>query len=247
MSDDGIRTIATGNYADAIFSSDGSRLYAVSGNTVSVVDVASGAVLHQYTVGNTLGAIDVSPGGDRLVVTERYPGENGTVYTIDLTTGAVGSFTTLIGYGAFHDISFLADGTALVSQQAIGNRPDPLRLLNFSSGQFTTLAAPGPMGMATLTASADSSHVLLQPFGASAAYLYVSGVGFVAQAVRPIGDPYAGAGLPAGIIGVQATSLDGNLHVQGQTLNVYDGSLNLVASLSTSFPYLSSAQGLAFS
>jgi len=247
--DGSVRTIASGNFADAIFSSDGSRLFAVSGNTVSVIDVASGSVLSQYTVGNTLGGIDVSPDGLRLAVVERYPGLSGDskLYTINLGTGAITTYSVPGTSGPFFDVSFLQDGTVLVSQQSIGNGSTPLRLLDFSTGQFSIVPAPANMGMATLTASADSSHVLLEPFGGQAAYLYVAGVGFVAQAVPPPYDPYAGAALPGGTVGAQATSLDGSLYVQGQTLNVYDNSLNLLASLTTDFPYLSGAQGLAFS
>jgi Ca2+-binding RTX toxin-like protein len=116
--------------------------------------------------------------------------------------------------------------------------------LDFSSGQFTTASAN--MGLATLTASADHSHVLVETFGL-ASYLYVSGTGFVAQSVPPPSDPYAGAALPPGGSGIQAVSRDGSLYVQGQTLNVYDSSLHLLTSLTASYPYLGSAQGLAFS
>lgn len=43
-----IRTLASGAYVDAAFSSDGSRLYAVSGNTISVINVATGATITTY-------------------------------------------------------------------------------------------------------------------------------------------------------------------------------------------------------
>lgn len=247
----GLSNVVTGTYVDAVFSADGTRLYAVSGNTVSVIDVTTGAVLVQYSVGHTLGALDLSPDGQHLAVVERSPGidAGSTIYGIDLTSGTVTAYNVPAssGSGTFFDVSFLADGTALISQQGFGGSM-PLRILNLSTGQFTLPATPGDVSRATLTASADHSHVFVEPFGAAGtAYVYVSGVGFVAQTTNPSYDPYAGAGLAQPLSGIQAISPNGSLYVQGQTLNVYDSALHLVTSLSKAFPFLSSAQGLAFS
>src|ERR1043166_9501428 len=118
MSGTGMRMIA-GNYVDAIFSSDGTQLFTVSGNTVSVYDVATGAALRRYTLGHTLGGIDLSPDGQHLAVVERYSGLPPTVYEINLATHTTASFTTTLDYREFFDVSFLPDGTALVSQQGL--------------------------------------------------------------------------------------------------------------------------------
>ncbi len=61
--DGAIQTLATGAYTDAKFSGDGAKLYAISGNKVSVIDPATGNILTQYTVGTALGAFDLSADG----------------------------------------------------------------------------------------------------------------------------------------------------------------------------------------
>ena len=108
VSDTAARVIASGSIADAIFSSDGSRMFTVSGSTVSIIDVASGTVLAQYNVGSSLGAIDVSPDGLRLVVVERYPNiaNESRLYEINLSTGAITTHTVSGTSGPFFDVSF---------------------------------------------------------------------------------------------------------------------------------------------
>ena len=252
--DGAIRAIASGTFVDAKFSSDGTKLYAVSGNQVSVIDVATGSVVAQYTVGTQLGAFDLSVDGHYLAIVEAHAGSSATLYRIDLTNGAVSSFATSLGQsqGSFYDVAFLADGTALVSQQLIGSGSNPLRVLDFGTGLFSIpggfMSPASNLGTATLTTSADHSHVLLEPYSVQqTSYVYVSGTGIVAGAIG-IADPYAGAALPSAGSGVQATSPSGDLHVQGVSLNVYDGSLNLLRTLaSPNSPYLSDPDGLSFS
>lgn len=65
-----VRTVLTGSFADALFSPDGTRLYAVAGNTISVVDVVSGSTLTTYTLGTSLGGADISPNGSALLVAD---------------------------------------------------------------------------------------------------------------------------------------------------------------------------------
>lgn len=242
--DGAIATIATGTFVDAIFSADSSRLYATSGNTLSVIDVATGAVLTQYTVGTKLGAIDVSVDGRYLAVVEQQAGTGiGTVYRIDLTTGEVTSYSTSLS-GSFFDVSFLADGTVLLSQSGSGSTP--LRVLDFSTGSFTAVGTTS-FPSATLTASADANEVSVQPPGyTQPSYVYTTGAGITAQAVS-VADPYAGASLPPPGEGVSAISPTGDLIIQAVSLNVYDGALNFQFSLRTMHPYLGGADGMAFS
>ena len=203
-------------------------------------------MLSQYTAGTNLGGLSVSPDGTHLAVVERYPGSSGsTFFEINLGDGAITPHSVAGTSGPFYDISYLANGTVLISQQSTGNGAAPVRIYDFATGQFTAISAPGDAAMAILTASADYSHVLLEPYSGAGTYIYMSGVGFVAQVLQPPFDPYAGAGLPQqGGLRAQAISPDGTLYVRGS--DVFDASLNLVASLATSFPY-ADGRGATFS
>src|SRR5438093_8761406 len=92
-----ISTLAEGQFADAKFSSDGSLLYAVSGNSIDVIDVASGAVLTQFAVGTELGGFDLSQDGRFLAVVEtQTDGSTGTIYRVDLTNGNISTYSISI-------------------------------------------------------------------------------------------------------------------------------------------------------
>lgn len=183
-----------------------------------------------------------------MLVVERSPA-SGTevVYQLRLNTGAVTTFTTTPTAGSngpFFDVSFLADGRALLSQETIGPNV-PLVVLNTLTGSFsTTTQTIGTR--ATLTASASQETVLVQPIASTyPLYLYSVAGGVVAQ-VNGIADPFAGAALPPPSRGIQAISPAGTLIAQGLTQNIYNGSLTAQLSLNTDYSYLS-AQSLAFS
>jgi DNA-binding beta-propeller fold protein YncE len=150
-----ISTIAVGSFADATFSSDGSKLYTVSGNTVSVINLATGTNAAQYTFGNQLGALDVSLDGKYLAVVDEQPGNNGNLYRIDLTSGVVTGYT-LAGAAALSDVVFLADGSVAVSQQAWG----PLDVVNLQTGD--SFVALYMEANATISVSADATCVVAQ-------------------------------------------------------------------------------------
>ena len=247
-----ITTLATGTFADAKFSTDGTKLYAVSGNTVSVIDTATGTVISHYSMGTQLGAFDVTADGHYLAVVESYPTGTDTLYRIDLTTGTSSSYSITGANGPFYDVAFLSDGTALVTERPIGSGAAPLRVLDFTTGNFTVSSdftwPYSNIGTATLTTSADHSHVLIEPYDYQLdSYVYVAGTGIVAHAMSGTSDPTAGAALPPTGNGVEATSPAGDFYIQGMTLDVYDSALHLVTSLATAYPYLTGAQGLAFS
>jgi len=245
QSEGAIRTIGADSYVDAMFSADGTRLYAVAGpfsNEVSVLDVATGGLLLSYTVGSALKAIDLSPDERYLAVVERY---TGIIHRIDLTTATTTSYSTLMAPNGFHDVVFLSDGTVLLSQNA-GN----LLSLDFASSNFR-VAAEGDFRAATLIESADNSRVLVQPTGYDwPTYVYEVGEGITASAIAhpephdPTSIQYEPSRTWAQGFGVGAISPAGNLIVEGMSLNVYDTHLNLLVSLSERFPYLGYAQAV---
>ena len=229
-------------YDDVIFSSDSSRLYAVSGNSVYVIEISTGAQIARYTFGTSLGAIDLSPDGRYLaVIEEQPPGGAGTLYRLDLASGSVATIS-VAGATTLGDVAFLFDGNLVVSQLASG----PLHVLRAQYGDsYQTMY--GMPANATITVSADASYVLVQGHSIQLplhGFDYRAGSGYLFYG-RP--DPYAGASAPNPDTAVGAVSPDGSLIVQGETLRVYDGTSFASFSLKTKYPYLPSPSGMTFS
>jgi Ca2+-binding RTX toxin-like protein len=246
-------TITGNSTSDVIFSPDGLYLYASSGGAVSVYSSASGQLLTSWTIGSQLGAMDLSADGRYLVATERTPGPStGTqwstqtdyyVYRLDTVTGGVQTYTShATGYdGAYHDVSFLANGQILLTQNFLGSGWEPLTTLDPTTGMFTrgsaTYAQDG-----TLSTTPDDRFVAFTPHNISDApiFYYRSGTGVTAshQGYQDNVSGYNG--------GLQAISPNGSLVVEGVGFNVYNSSLQLQFSLATLYPELG-ATGMAFS
>jgi Ca2+-binding RTX toxin-like protein len=235
-----IRTLAAGTYADAIFSTDGSKLYAVSGNSVSVINVATGATIGTYTIGTQLGALDISPDGRYLAIVEEQPGGGtGILYRVDLTNGSVSTYG-LPGTSALHDVGFLADGSIVVSQETSA----PLRVVDLDTGGYWE--ASGPIrANATIAVSADGTYIIAQAAALDwPLYAFDTEVG-TGYAIYY--DPYAGASVGGPASAVGAVSPDGSMVVQGMTLKVYEGDFSSSISLSGIHPDLYNPAALAFS
>ncbi|WP_170842024.1 calcium-binding protein [Sphingomonas gellani] len=249
-----IRSIGTGTVTDQMFSPDGTLIYTTRGGTVTAYSVATGAFANSWTIGKTLGGIDVSPDGRYLVATEQQNGpatgsgfNSATdfyVYRLDLTSGVATTYTShLSGYVAsYADVSFLPDGKALLTQNYPGSGWVPLTTLDFDSGIFTASSQIYAQS-GTLTASPDRSHILFSPRNISDApiYVYTAGQGITATHGGYADDIY---GFNSG---VQAISPTGNLIAEGVGLAIYDSNLRLVTKLGERYPFASGTTGLAFS
>lgn len=237
-----IRTVASGANADAIFSSDASKLYSVSGNTLSVIDTATGNVLTSYTIGTKLGALDISQGGRYLAIVEEQPaGGAGILYRIDLTNGSVSTFS-LSGVSALHDVAWLANGSVVVSQEVSG----PLRVVNLETGDYWEASGAMP-AYSTIAVSADATYFMAQSSGITwPLYTYDTEDGTGRQ-VYGNPDPYAGASVPGPNTRVGAVSPDGGLVVQGKTMVVYNSDLSTNISLGSKYPHLRDAAAVSFS
>ncbi|HEX6742328.1 MAG TPA: hypothetical protein VF079_11115, partial [Sphingomicrobium sp.] len=238
--DGAIRTLAAGSYADAIFSTDGSKLFAVSGNTVTVFDVATGATLTSYSFGTQLGAMDISLDGHYLAIVEEQPsGGTGVLYRLDLTSGSVSTFN-FAGTSPLHDVAFLADGSVVFSQESGA----PLRVMNLATSDYWE-ASGAIRPNATISVSADGTYFIAQPPGIDwplHSFDTETGTGHAIYY-----DPYAGASLGGPASAVGAVSPDGSLVVQGMTLKVYQGDFSSSISLSGIDPEMYNPAGLAFS
>ena len=244
-----IRMIALGTFKDQVFSPDGTILYASHGGAVTAYNVATGAVVGNWTLGTTLGGIDISTDGHTLVATDLHAGPSNTVggttttdyyvYKLDTGTGTETTFTTHVtGYTTgYYDVAMLSNGQALLSQTTDWM---PLTTLDLSSGTFT----PGTQTYtqsAVLVASADHSHILVGPEDTSDAplYIYTAGVGQTA------GHSGYADNVEGYNNGVEAISPDGSLVVQ-RGLNIYDGNLHFITTLS--YPeVVNGIAGMAFS
>lgn len=213
-----IRTLS-GTYADAIFSNDGSKLFTVSGNTLSVIDPATGATITSYTIGTQLGAMDISLDGQFLAIVEEQPaGGAGIFYRVDLSTGSVSTFN-LPGTSALHDIGFLANGSVVVSQEISA----PLRVVDLETGDYYQ-PSPAMRPDATVGVSADGTYVIAQPPGLDwplHTYDMDTGSGYAVYY-----DPYGGASIGGPVSAVGAVSPDGSMVVQGMSMRVWESNLS---------------------
>lgn len=249
-----ITSLPTGTIGDMAFSPDGKTIYVARGGAVSAYNAATGATVGSWAIGAQLGGVDVSADGKYLVATERTAGPNtGTVaepksevsvYRLDLATGVSTKFSTTAtgALGAFHDASFLPNGTVLLTQSYTGSGGTPLTTLDFAKSEFTAGQELFQQD-GTLTASPDKTHIALMPSNASDApvIVYEAGKGVTARHEN-FADGVMGFNS-----GVQAISPSGDLIAQGVGLTIYDGDLKLVAKLGERFPYLPAISGMTFS
>ncbi|MDR7229106.1 Ca2+-binding RTX toxin-like protein [Caulobacter sp. BE264] len=242
------QTIASGDLKGVVISGDGKTAYVSNGEgVVNAFTIATGDFVGRWTVGKTLGGMDVSQDGRFLVATERtYTTTetgyvNATIHVLDLLTGQVRDYTTVVqrnGDGPFYDAVFTADGNIVLSQSYQGSGWEPLTILNPVSGTFT-FGSQGYYQDGILTASGDGTLVVHAQNGISSLPLqiYKSGVGVTAS--RDASDD----GLSG--YGAQAVSQNGNLIYRSGAL--YDGDLNLKGSLSTLQKEPITAVGAVFS
>src|SRR5688500_1933130 len=100
----GTTVLANARPSEVRLSPDGTRLYASDADGfVRVYDVASGALITAWDVGQNLGGMDISPDGSFLVVVESQPGPTSGIewdtatsiyaYKVNTATGAVATYT----------------------------------------------------------------------------------------------------------------------------------------------------------
>lgn len=197
MTDTGTRQVLSTAVTDVKFSDDGSTIFAISADTIHVIDVATGTVLETYVLGSMAHGFDISPDGRYLAVAvsvDLYD-QNASFVRVDLADGSMETFTFGSSYADyFRDVAYLADGTLLLTHADEG----PLRLFDPETGQFSAASDP-VVGGNSLISSADADQVfVVSSSRTGTTHIFTMGEGLTATDVR-VPDPYAGASVPAGL------------------------------------------------
>lgn len=235
MPAEGVKLFFSGPATDAKFSSDGSTMFVTNSQLVRAVDVASGTVLATYRLGETAGALSVSPDGSKLVVVGKntiYEGDTETVsiFAIDLTKDQITKHefdVTSEVPDTFFDVAYLASGDVLASFES----NSPLALFDPETGSLSSAGTDAIGGNVNLIESADGTKVYVVGHDAAdTRHIYTDGAGVTAT-LAETGDPYSGAGLPPSIAGAGAIADDGGTVFVNNGTAIYDAALELLQDL----------------
>lgn len=249
-----------------VLSADGAYIY-LAGNDgyVRIFDAVSGAELYSVRVGHDLGAISLSPDGSRVAIVEEvaanvsqsndWPSNTADVsfYVIDLSSFAAQEYTVqATGSGwTFADVVWSDGDTLQLSQNTLPGWSGWAALSTFelvtSTISYSGSYYAGLGSAASLIAARDSDTVLLGQLGLSSAQYFL---------IRPDGSVIISNGVyennvegyAAGIEAISGvTAEDRIIIVTGGGAHLYDGEMEYLVDLSTYYPNLGGAAGVAFS
>ncbi len=152
--------ISAPNRVDMAYDQARSILYISSGSSVLRYSLLTNQFLTAFSLAGSLGGMDISPDGNRLLVADRQRvGNRIEIFEIDLTTGVSKRvyFNRSFGEGGTFTVAFGNDGAALISSTFEGSGPVTLRRYDPASGASSDLATIDQDTM--LTASADGSVI----------------------------------------------------------------------------------------
>ena len=252
-------TLASVNNRDAVLSQDQKTAYVSIGGKIQAYDVATGAAKSEWTVGKTLGGMDVTADGKYLVVTEREPLSSSLdqygyrtytvgVYRVDLATGEVKTYSYTPGYYdyTFFDVATMPNGSVVLTQSFQGSGWVSLKTLNLDTGAFTTIQTASITQDSILTSTRDHSKILLAESNISSAPVNLFDVtGTTPREIASNGS----SGFNNGIQAISGTGSMSANYVWGAGLLVFDAQLKFVHNLANEFPKWQSGaavQGLAF-
>jgi len=257
MSNGNVTGGAVGNF---VLSADGKTLYlAGQDGVLRIYDTMTNTLVKSVSLGTKLGAIDISPDGSFLLITEQQPvlfnssnywTSNTTVsavYRVDTASGS-SSVLTYQSSGSNYtlaDVAITASGTAIFSENILPGWSGwvPMVTLNLATGTFTSLGGSYYQA-GSLTAAPDDSNVLYGQLNLSSADAYVfSPTGTVlSQTSTYANDVYGYAQ------GIEAYSGPGGRIAisTGGSVQLWNSSLGYIANLTTAYPQLSSVTGLTF-
>jgi Ca2+-binding RTX toxin-like protein len=218
---------------DAIFSSDGDRVFVAEGGAVNVYDVGTGERLAVHPLGRQLGALDVSADGRFLVAAEEGKGPDAkSFYRLDLNTGEVLSLS-FPGISTCSEVAFASDGSILLASSG------KLYTFDFKDFSHELVLDLGTYADISLTASAGRGRILIDAFTSDdlPLFVYTAEKGITASHHR-FYDPYDGASLRYPERTLSAISPDGRWIVSGYGLEIFDTKLNSQVLLGEAYPWL---------
>ena len=155
-------------------SADGSRIYnAGPDGVLRVFDTLTGALLHEWQIGGSPGAMDMSPDGGLLVIVDRT--QPIITYVDLLRFGAVTTAQYVPGpnQGLIVDVAIMADQTAVIIQEQTGGRIPALRRLNLNTLEMQSVDTVGPnsvLSRAIVQPGGYSEVLVSQPLGEFGVY-----------------------------------------------------------------------------
>ena len=150
-------------------SSDGARIYnAGPDGVLRVFDTLTGALLHEWQIGGSPGAMDLSPDGGLLVIVDRT--QPIITYVDLLRFGAVTTAQYVPGPngGLIVDVAIMADQTAVIIQERTGGRIPLLARLNLNTLEmqsFDTVFPNSVLSRAIVQPGGYSEVLVSQPLG----------------------------------------------------------------------------------
>ncbi|AOL94079.1 calcium-binding protein [Porphyrobacter sp. LM 6] len=259
--------IATAGNEDWTLSADGTLIFvATNSGMLRVHDSVTGQLLFQTQLGNNLGSISLSPDGTRLAVIEEVAEnvrqfqswtENSadvSIYVVDLNTFGASEFTyTVRGSDwTFADVAWSDADTLQISRNILPGWSGwaSLGTLELSNGSLTYSQNSYYAGLgsaASLLTMPGSTTVLLGQLGLSSAEYYL---------ISPSGTSMGNNGTYQNNVygyaaGIEAasgnTANDRIVIVTGGGVHVYTGTMGYLTDLTSLYPTLGNAAGVAFS
>jgi Ca2+-binding RTX toxin-like protein len=257
--------VSNGQTGNFVLGNNGSRIYVagLDGN-LRVYDTESGGLVATWDIGNKLGAIDISPDGTFLLITEQVPvafhsspndwttnSTTSAVYKVDTSTGQFQTLTyesTGSDY-VLADVAITSNGTALLTENILPGWSGwtPMVRFDLAGSTFTKLPGNNYYQAGSLTSSPHDATILFGQlhlssaeadiFSAQGAVLANNGIykdGVYGYAQGV--EAYSGAG-PSGRVAIST----------GGLLHLWNGNFGYLANLTQAHSELSSIVGLRFS
>lgn len=224
-----LTTLANNVVQDVVYSPDQSLLYASCSNgDVMVFDVATHAKVATWHVGDSLGAVSVTPDGSALLITEQ-DNDNGksTLYRVSTADGSSQAFK--IAGGAFSDVQVVDADHAIVT-----GGQENITSFDLHTSAFSSIE--GGVHYANYSfLTQDGHYTLLGEPGISNGPLYL--YDNRSDSIVAYGDDYQSGASSGFNRGGQAISEERGLvlqYIYYSSVNVYDLNLDFVRTLNMS-------------
>lgn len=248
-----------------VLNGDASKLF-VAGNdgVLRVFDSAAGTLLGATALGTQLGAIDISPDGTYLLITEQQPASyNYDQYWPSTTTESLVYKVSTATYGlqqTFHynstgsnytlaDVAITTAGKAIFTENILPGWSGwtPMVTLDLTTGAFSTAGTGTYYQAGSLTASPDRTNVLYGQLALSSAEAGIFAPDLTRLAYHG-GYDYDVYGYATGVEAFSGSGANGRVAIStGGSLHLWNGNLGYISNLTAANSLLGNIVGLHFS